>query len=89
MKHNLNKLGGLHKSQNLLLALTQKGLTREKAYSIVQSSAMEAWKSKQNFKNITLKNKELLKYLNKKEINQLFINNDQLNKIDWIFKNKF
>ena len=38
MKKNLNLLGGLHNRQKLLLELTQKGLSRQEAYSIVQRS---------------------------------------------------
>ena len=40
MKTNLNMLGGLHKSQNILLALMQKGLLRQEAYSMVQKCAV-------------------------------------------------
>lgn len=43
MKANLELLGGLHNSQNVLLALTQKGLMREDAYRLVQKNAMEVW----------------------------------------------
>ena len=50
MKKNLSLLGGLHKSQNILLALIQKGLLRQEAYSIVQKCAMESWNNKNNLK---------------------------------------
>jgi adenylosuccinate lyase len=40
---NLDSLGGLHFSQRVLLALTQAGMSREEAYNIVQSNAMEVW----------------------------------------------
>jgi len=43
MKANLDLLGGLHNSQNVLLALTQKGVMREDAYRLVQRNAMEVW----------------------------------------------
>ena len=49
MKKNIYKLGGLHKSQNILLALIQKGFSRKKSYKIVQSCAMNAWNSKESF----------------------------------------
>ena len=43
MRANLDSLGGLHFSQRVLLALTQAGISREDAYRIVQSNAMEVW----------------------------------------------
>jgi adenylosuccinate lyase len=43
MQANLDSLGGLHFSQRVLLALTQVGISREDAYKIVQSNAMEVW----------------------------------------------
>jgi adenylosuccinate lyase len=88
MKKNLNQLGGLHKSQNILLALTQKGLSRQKAYSIVQSSAMKSWNTKERFENILVNNKEIQKYLSKAEIRKILYNKDKIDNIDWIFKNK-
>ena len=45
MRANLEKFGGLVNSQRVLLALTQKGLSREDAYAIVQRHAMEAWRA--------------------------------------------
>ena len=41
MRRNLDKLGGLHNSQRVLLALTQAGVSREDAYAIVQRNAMQ------------------------------------------------
>ena len=45
MRENLDLLGGLVFSQQILLLLTQNGFSRESAYEIVQSSAMEVWKT--------------------------------------------
>jgi adenylosuccinate lyase len=44
MKKNLDKLGGLVHSQRVLLALTQKGVSREDAYLYVQRNAMPVWR---------------------------------------------
>ena len=44
MQKNLDKLGGLVHSQRILLALTQKGVSREEAYALVQRNAMKVWK---------------------------------------------
>jgi adenylosuccinate lyase len=43
MQRNLDKLGGLVHSQRVLLALTQKGVSREDAYALVQRNAMPVW----------------------------------------------
>ena len=88
MKKNLNLLGGLHNSQKLLLKLTQKGLSRQEAYSIVQRNAMIAWDNSKNFEDVLKKDKTLLKKITKKELKQILEIDKINNKIDWIFKNK-
>ncbi len=45
MQANLDKMGGLVHSQRVLLALTQAGVSREAAYSLVQRNAMKVWES--------------------------------------------
>jgi len=88
MKKNLNLLGGLHNSQKLLLKLTQKGLSRQEAYSIVQKNAMIAWNNSKNFEDVLKKDKNLLKKITKQEIKQILEIDKKNSKIDWIFKNK-
>jgi len=88
MKKNLNQLGGLHKSQNILLALTQKGLSRQDAYNIVQSSAMKSWNSKERFEDIIINNKEIQKFIDLKELKNILLSEDKIHNIDWIFENK-
>jgi len=87
MKRNLNSLGGLHKSQNILLALTIKGMSRQEAYILVQNSSIKAWNSEERFEDIICQNLEINKYLNKKELKKLF-SEDKITNIDWIFNNK-
>ncbi len=88
MNENINIFGGMHKSQNLLLELIKKGLSRQKAYEVVQTTAIKAWNEKGSFSDLIKKNKEIKKYLNQNEINKI-LNHNELEKIDWIFKNKF
>ena len=88
MEKNLNLLGGLYNSQKLLLKLTKKGLSRQKAYSLVQKNAMEAWNNKKKFYDILKKDKILLKYISKEELKNILENDKKNSKIDWIFKNK-
>jgi len=68
MMANLEALGGLYFSQRVLLALIQKGLSREAAYKIVQSNAMAVWEDIQkgkaaNFQERLSKDKTIRKKL--------------------------
>ena len=49
MQKNLDRLGGLVHSQRVLLALTQKGASREDAYRLVQRNAMPVWRGEGDF----------------------------------------
>ncbi|MEL6373012.1 MAG: adenylosuccinate lyase [Pseudomonadota bacterium] len=49
MRANLDRLGGLHNSQRVLLALTQAGVSREDAYRLVQRNAMKTWDTGADF----------------------------------------
>ena len=76
---NLASLGGLHFSQRVLLALTQAGLSREKAYELVQSNAMSVWKElqvgkKASFTERLRSDKTIRKYLDPKDLAACFDN---------------
>ena len=86
MKKNLNYLNGIHKSQNILLLLTKKGLSRQKAYTIVQKIAMESWNNNKKFDELVLKNKEIIKYINKEKIESIFKKEDFVKNIDKIYR---
>ena len=88
MKKNLEKQSGFYNSQTLLLKLTQKGLSRQKAYEIIQLAAMKVWNSNIKFEDILNKNKEFNKYINSKDLKKIFSNN-KLNHIDIIFQRTF
>ncbi|MFZ4806631.1 MAG: adenylosuccinate lyase [Hyphomicrobiaceae bacterium] len=49
MRRNLDRLGGLHNSQRVLLALTQAGVSREDSYRLVQRNAMKSWEHGRDF----------------------------------------
>jgi adenylosuccinate lyase len=89
MLKNLNQLGGLHFSQGVLLALTQKGTTREEAYRIVQDISMKAWNKKEDFKELLLKDQKVLKILTKKEIEMIFDLDKQTKNITYIYNRVF
>ena len=94
MISNLEKLGGLVHSQQVLLALTQKGASRESAYEMVQNNAMKVWETPEHerkniYKNLLIKDKDVSKFLDEKEINQLFNLEQHFVHIDKIFKRVF
>jgi adenylosuccinate lyase len=86
MKSNLEISKGLIYSQGILLALTKKGLTREKAYALVQHNAMKTWAGPGTFKDSLLKDAEVLKHLTKREIESAFDLDTHLRQVDAIFK---
>ena len=49
MQRNLNFLGGLYKSQNIMLKLIERGFQRDFAYKIVQECAMKSWNNNNQF----------------------------------------
>ena len=77
MMKNINLTNGLIYSQEVLLALIKKGITREESYQIVQKNAMKSWNEGLDFKNLLYSDDRVNKYLTNKEIDGLF----DLNKI--------
>ncbi len=72
MKKNLDRLGGLIHSQRVLLALTQKGMSREEAYSTVQRNAMPVWRGEGQFDILLKADKDVAKFMAPKDIDALF-----------------
>jgi len=86
MTKNLNITRGLVFSQTVLLKLVSKGATREDAYKMVQTPAMEVWADKdKNMKDQLLKSEEVAKYLSKEEIEEVFNYDKMLKSVDYIF----
>jgi adenylosuccinate lyase len=85
MKANLEQTLGLVFSQRVLLALIEKGILRETAYQFVQRNAMEAWRTKREFKQLVVADDEIGKYLTAEEIEKLFDYNYHLKNVDYIF----
>jgi len=86
MQRNLERTGGLIFSQELLLALVAKGMTREAAYALVQKSAMDAWNENRDFKGLILAQPAIGEYLDYAEIEELFNYDKVLHRIDAIYK---
>ena len=89
MQKNLDRLGGLVHSQRLLLALTQKGASREEAYRLVQRNAMPVWRGEGDFQTLLKKDADVKKYLSDKEIEEQFDLGYHLKHIDTIFRRVF
>ncbi len=85
MLANLIKTKGLIFSQRVLLALMNKGLPRMKAYDLVQRSAMKSWKYSLEFKDALLEDAEVLRHLNKKELDNIFELDYYLRNVNKIF----
>jgi adenylosuccinate lyase len=89
MKENINLSNGLFCSQRVLLMLTEKGLSREKSYRIIQKNAMQSWEQGRDFKDLLLKDKTIAHYLSKKDIYKLFDLKFYTKNVDYILKRVF
>jgi adenylosuccinate lyase len=89
MQKNLDRLGGLIHSQRVLLALTQKGVSREDAYRLVQRNAMPVWRGEGNFLDLLKQDAEVKKALSDAEIEALFDLAHHFRHVDTIFRRVF
>jgi adenylosuccinate lyase len=89
MRANLESLGGVTASGQLLLELTRKGVSREDAYAIVQPLAMRVWDERANFRDLVLNDKRVTDRLSREELDELFDVSKQLRNVDKIFSRVF
>jgi adenylosuccinate lyase len=89
MKRNLERLGGVIHSQRVLLALTQKGVSREEAYALVQRNAMPVWGGEGDFLALLKLDKDVHKALTEAELEDLFDLGYHLKNVDLIFRRVF
>ena len=89
MKRNLDRLGGLVHSQRILLALTQKGMSREASYAAVQRNAMPVWRGEGNFLDLLSNDKDVSALLSAAELQALFDLGYHTKHVDTIFKRVF
>jgi adenylosuccinate lyase len=89
MKRNLDKLGGLHNSQRVLLALTQAGASREEAYALVQRNAMKTWETGADFLAELKADKDVVAKVSPKELEAMFDLGYHLKQVDTIFTRVF
>ncbi|RHW32097.1 adenylosuccinate lyase [Lysinibacillus yapensis] len=86
MKRNMERTFGLIYSQRILLALIDKGLSREEAYDTVQPLTARAWDEQTQFRPLVEDNEKITSYLSKEEIDDCFDYNYHIKNVDMIFE---
>jgi len=86
MRKNIELNRGIIYSQKLLVKLMAKGLSRLDAYDIVQTVSLEVINDNSSFKQKALQNKQIKKYLSRKELEEIFDPYSYLANIDKIYK---
>ncbi len=86
MKRNIELTKGLVFSQRVMLALIDKGLSRQKAYELVQRNAMKSWQGNKNFLNLLKADPQVNEILPPAELEPLFDTQYYLRYLDSIFK---
>jgi len=86
MQRNLNATHGVIFSQQVLLALSKAGATREAAYAMVQRNAMRAWETGEDFRALLLADPDVLAVLSPAEIESCFDLGYHLRHVDAIFR---
>jgi adenylosuccinate lyase len=89
MLHNLQLTKGLIFSQQILLALAKRGVSREDAYKMVQKQAMKAWKGNKDFRELLIDDRDVAKHLTRDEIEEIFNLDFQLRHVDTLFARVF
>jgi adenylosuccinate lyase len=86
MKKNLEITKGLVFSQRVMLALVDKGLSRQTAYKIVQRNAMKSWQGRKNFLTLLKADNEVTGVLSTAELESIFDYQHYLRHVDDIFR---
>ncbi len=89
MLKNMELSKGLYFSSKVLVALTERGMDRDRAYDLVQRCALRSWNSDKSFKEALLEDKEILRYLSKQDLERIFDPWEFLKYRDYIFKKVF
>ena len=89
MRANLDMTHGVVFSQMVLLKLIEKGMSREAAYAVVQRHAMRSWEKGIPFRQLLLKDREVMASLTRRELDDVFDVKNFLGRIDFIFGRVF
>ncbi|OUM88047.1 MAG: adenylosuccinate lyase [Bacillus thermozeamaize] len=86
MRRNMERTFGLIYSQRVMLALIEKGLSREEAYDLVQPRAMQAWEEQRPFREILEADPRIAGLLSREELDDCFDYRHHLRHVDTIFQ---
>ncbi len=86
MQKNLQITHGLFFSEDVLLKLIEKGLTREQAYALVQRNAMHCWETGEDFLTALANDHEVAEKITRTELEKVFDLNSLLGNVDYIYK---
>ncbi|CAI8708512.1 adenylosuccinate lyase [Brevibacillus sp. DP1.3A] len=86
MKRNMDRTFGLIYSQQVMLKLIEKGMSREQAYDTVQPRAMQAWEEQRSFRAIVEEDATVSSTLSKEELDECFDYRYHLKHVDTIFQ---
>ena len=89
MLENLNFTKGLVFSQEMMLELTKTGMSREKAYKLIQNHAKDSFSKNINLKNLIKKDKRITNNISEKKIDKIFTYNKHFKNINYIFRRVF
>jgi len=89
MLANLQMTKGVIFSQMVLLKLIEQGISREGAYAIVQRNAMRSWQEGAEFRELLLRDEEVIAKLKPEELSAAFKVENFLTHVDFIFKRVF
>jgi adenylosuccinate lyase len=89
MKENLNRMRGLIFSQQVLLRLSNLGLSREKSYEWVQRNALKVWAEGKDFKSLLAEDTDIRKYLGLRDLEEIFDLKYHLKHVDQLFGRVF
>jgi len=89
MMATIDSMGGLHNSQRILLALVEKGVSREDSYRLVQRNAMRTWKKEGDLLDLLKQDEEVSSRLTDTELEALFDLGYHFKQVDTIFERVF
>jgi adenylosuccinate lyase len=89
MRENLGRSRGVVFSGSVLLELARKGLSREKAYELVQRNAMRSFAEQKDFKALLMADAEVIRELSPEEIGRAFDLEEQFRYVDQVFDRVF
>ena len=89
MQAVMDKMGGLHNSQRVLLALVEAGNSREDGYRMVQRNAMKTWGGEGPLLDLLLTDEDVMAKLSKEQVESLFDLDYHFKHVDTIFQRVF